>query len=151
MALNQVTFDAGMSFMEVILLKALTRKLHCGSLRALLTGKAASTVGSMSKRYIASVDHELSLVWFDPFLELCYSVVGALVWILSLVMPFLLRHFQSYKSNPKLVLLLHKRRYNWLQLNFALFITLLNKKLAVTKSETSFSILSFDFDTTIGN
>lgn len=51
MACNQFIFVAGTLSMEVILSKAPTRKLHCGSLRALLTGKAASTPGSMSKIY----------------------------------------------------------------------------------------------------
>jgi hypothetical protein len=35
--------------MEATLLRVLLRKLDCGSLRALLTGRAACTHGSMSK------------------------------------------------------------------------------------------------------
>lgn len=51
---NANLFCVGMLSMEVIQLRVLTRKLHCGSLRALLTGKAPNTLGSMSKSYASS-------------------------------------------------------------------------------------------------
>lgn len=41
--------SAGMSFMEVIQSRVQGRKLHCGSLRALFTGRAVCTLGSTSK------------------------------------------------------------------------------------------------------
>lgn len=50
--------------MEVILLKVPPRKLHCGSLRALLPGKAASTPGSTSKIHASELTKKLPLV--DP-------------------------------------------------------------------------------------
>lgn len=40
---------AGTLFTEVIQLRVLERKLHCGSLKALWTGKAAFILGSMNK------------------------------------------------------------------------------------------------------
>jgi hypothetical protein len=65
--------------MEVTPLKVPTRKLHCGSLRALLTGKAASTHGSTSKGYKLQVYNEFSLFW---------SVVGTL-WVFGILVLML--------------------------------------------------------------
>ena len=53
--------------MEAILLIVPTRKLDCGSLRALLSGKAASTVGSMSKMYASRL--------IQSFYSFCLSIV----------------------------------------------------------------------------
>jgi hypothetical protein len=60
--------------MEVTPLKVPTRKLHCGSLRALLTGKAASTHGSTSKDI--SVKSIMNLLYFDRLLELYECLVS---------------------------------------------------------------------------
>jgi len=83
-----------MLFTEVILLKAPTRKLVCGSLRGLLHGKAASTRGFTSKDINLKLN--VNLPYFDPLLEL--SVFDALVLMLSLVMSYLLKHVHILKN-----------------------------------------------------
>jgi hypothetical protein len=59
---------AGMSFTEVIQLKVQGKKLHCGSLKRLLAGRAASTPGSTSKCLIELFDAR-----HPPRSEYCYD------------------------------------------------------------------------------
>jgi len=80
--------------MEVIQLRVLARKLPCGSLMALLTGKAANTHGSMNKPYASSCDPDYHLH------VLFLSTAGLLLGFGSLVLylkflPCPLKHAHS--------------------------------------------------------
>ncbi|CAJ2664967.1 unnamed protein product [Trifolium pratense] len=59
--------------MEVTPLTVPTRKLHCGSLRVLLTGKAANTNGSTSKDI--NLKSIMNVLYFDQLLELYECLV----------------------------------------------------------------------------
>ncbi|KAK4265124.1 hypothetical protein QN277_026214 [Acacia crassicarpa] len=78
---------AGMLSMEVIQLKVQGRKLHYGSLRVLLLGKAASTSGSMSEAYDLL---QQCYGYFDPLLlNLCSLVFSfEIIYIYSSLINF---------------------------------------------------------------
>lgn len=65
--------------MEVMQLRVQGKRLHCGSLRALLTGRAALTTGSMSRNWpplVAAHDFQSALVDFVKFWFQFKSGVG---------------------------------------------------------------------------